>query len=163
MAAVFNDAVFIQSVAARHQLPPVLITSIVTQESSGNPWAFRFEPAFLARYVEPAPRRFGEVSIESERMGRATSWGLMQVMGQVARERGFLGVYLPELCEPGTGIEYGCRQLALLRTRYLASDGWAGVIAAYNAGSPRRSPGDKGFVNQQYVDEVLSRMGGAGL
>lgn len=145
--------------ASRHGLPVPLVRAIVQVESGGNPWAYRFEPDFLARYVEPTPRRFGAVSVESERFGRATSWGLMQVMGQVARERGCDAAFLSALCEPRLGLEYGCRQLSWLRDRYLARWGWDGVTAAYNAGSPRVTP-DGRFVNQAYVDRVRREQSG---
>ncbi len=147
----------IQAAAARHGLETLLVAAIVQTESAGNPWATRFEPDFLARYVDAAPRRFGGVSVHTERMGRATSFGPMQIMGQVARERGFTGIFLTELCDPETGLEYGCRQLAALRDRYLTQWGLDGVIAAYNAGSPRTAGGR--FVNQYYVDQVKRNMG----
>lgn len=148
----------IQAAAARHGLDPLLVAAIVQTESGGNPWATRFEPGFLAHYVDAAPARFGAVSVETERMGRATSFGPMQIMGQVARERGFTGIFLTELCDPETGLEYGCRHLAALRDRYISQWGLDGVIAAYNAGSPRMAGGR--FGNQDYVDTVKRNMGG---
>ena len=151
----------IQAAAARHGLAPVLVAAIVQTESAGNPWATRFEPDFLNSYVDAAPRRFGAVSVQTERMCRAISFGPMQIMGQVARERGFTGVFLTELCDSETGLEYGCRHLAALRDRYLALWGLDGVIAAYNAGSPRRDSWGN-FVNQSYVDTVKRNMSGGG-
>lgn len=139
--------------ASEHGLPVWVVRAIVQVESGGIPWAYRFEPDFLRRYVEDKPKRYGAISIESERIGRATSWGLMQIMGQVARERGCEYPYLSALCIPRVGLEYGCRQLAFLRDRYLARWGWDGVIAAYNAGSPRVLPSGR-YVNQEYVDKV---------
>lgn len=50
----------------------------------------------------------------SEAWSRGYSWGLMQVMGQVARENGFTPVehpFLAELCDPEQGIAVGCRVL----------------------------------------------------
>lgn len=35
----------------------------------------------------------------------ANQWGVMQVMGGVAREVGFKGSFLTELCDPEVGIE----------------------------------------------------------
>ena len=70
------------------------------------------------------------------------SWGLMQVMGQVAREHGF-GGELSSLCLPLNGLEIGC----------LVLDGkiaHAGTIReglqAWNGGG-----------NPSYADEVLAR------
>ena len=36
----------------------------------------------------------------------------MQLMGQVAREHGFTGKFLAALCDPATGLEFGCKVLA---------------------------------------------------
>jgi soluble lytic murein transglycosylase-like protein len=135
--------------AEKHGIPRDLVAALVRVESAGQPWAFRFEPAFLRKYVEERPRRFGSISIESERIGRATSWGLLQIMGQVARERGFASPYLSELCAPETGLELGCRHLAWLRDRHLLSWGWPGVTRAYNTGRP--GPSEAGNVYEAKV------------
>jgi soluble lytic murein transglycosylase-like protein len=67
----------------------------------------RFEPAFEARYVKPAIAAMPT----TEEMAKAVSFGLMQIMGETAREFGFKGRFLTELCDPETGLEYGCRKL----------------------------------------------------
>lgn len=138
--------------ADRYKLPAALIRAIIRVESAGNPLAVRAEPAFLNRYIRPSVTTYG-ASQETERWLRACSFGLMQVMGQVARELGCTEPYLTALCDPETGIDYGCRLLAKLRDRYVATRGWDAVIAAYNAGSPRIE--DDRYVNQGYVDKVL--------
>src|SRR5437016_1759983 len=74
--------------ARAHSLWPELVCAVIEQESSWDPWALRYEPAFYARYVEPQLYR-GMIRQETEARARAFSWGLMQVMGQVAREHGF--------------------------------------------------------------------------
>lgn len=48
----------------------------------------------------------------TESRARAFSWGLMQVMGQVAREHGFASESLASLCNPAVGLEIGCRVFA---------------------------------------------------
>lgn len=104
-------------VAGKHALWPELVCAVIEQESAWNPWAMRYEAGFYGRYIEPMleahtlKRMSPLCSIETEAHGRAFSWGLLQVMGQVARERGFLGAFLSELCDPETGIEFGCRHL----------------------------------------------------
>ena len=76
----------------------------------------------------------------------------MQVMGAVARELGHTGP--SDLLDPPTGLFYGCLHLRRFRAKY---DIWPDVIAAYNAGSPRRVAGQIGpYVNQSYVDKVLA-------
>src|SRR5580698_9222850 len=66
----------------------------------------RYEGAFRARYVAPLGLP------PTEEIARSISWGLMQVMGQVAREHGFTELFLSSLCEPATGISVGCVVLA---------------------------------------------------
>lgn len=144
----------IETYAGKHHLPPEIVFGIVLTESAGNPWAIRFEPAFLDRYVPDDPELFGPVSVETERIARATSWGPMQIMGQVARERGFERAFLSALCQPDLGIDMGCAQLAYFRSRFEAEHGFDAVIAAYNAGSPRYTD-DGAFVNQTYLDKVM--------
>jgi len=146
--------------ASRWGLPVWAVTACVQVESGGNPDAERHEPEFQRRYLDGKPCVYVHSSCtpaEEVRM-RATSYGLMQVMGQVAREAGFKG-RLTDLKEAATGLDYGCRHLALMRDRHLAKHGWPGVFAAYNAGSPRLGPDGK-FVNQWHVDKVKKALGG---
>ncbi|GAB6037135.1 transglycosylase SLT domain-containing protein [Fundidesulfovibrio butyratiphilus] len=153
--------VFIAEAAVTYGLPPDLVAAVVRVESGGNPLAFRFESAFLKRYVLPnaSVKAKAPCSLETERQARAMSWGLMQVMGETARGLGFDGPYLSALTDPATGLDYGCRLLARLKARYLSRHGWAGIVAAYNAGSVRFAP-DGCFVNQAYVNAVAKALGG---
>src|SRR5208282_5595831 len=95
-----------RAVAANHKLDPALVCAVADQESSWNPYAIRYEPAFRSRYVAPLGLP------PTEEVARSVSWGLMQVMGQVAREHGFSGKFLTALCEPEAGLEIGCAVLA---------------------------------------------------
>lgn len=146
----------IAKAANKHNLPVELVTAIVKVESGGNPWAVRFEPAFYDKYVSSIPKLYGAITRETERKLLATSFGLMQIMGQTARTQGYDGAFLTELCDPEIGLEWGCRYLENQRDRYEASYGINGVIASYNAGSVRLVNGK--FRNQDYVDKVLSWM-----
>lgn len=94
-----------KQVAEAHGLDPALVLAICRHESVNEPYAVRYEPGFYRRYVEPLKLS------DTEKTMRSTSFGLMQVMGQVAREFGFKGKYLTELCDPVTNLEYGCRKL----------------------------------------------------
>jgi len=132
--------------AKKFDLPVALVAAIIKCESDGITTATRFEPGFLARYIMKIPGLSSEV-----RKARSTSWGLMQVMGEVARGYGYKGLY-SNLCIPELGLYYGCLHLDNLKTRYLDKWGWDGVIASYNAGSPRTKDGK--YVNQGYVDKV---------
>ncbi|PYU32417.1 MAG: lysozyme, partial [Acidobacteria bacterium] len=82
--------------AEAHALWPELVCAIVEQESAWNPWALRYEPAFYEKYIAPQIAR-GVIADLTEWRARAFSWGLMQVMGQVAREHGFADASLASL------------------------------------------------------------------
>lgn len=167
--------------AATFSLPPQLVAAMMEVESGGNPYAWNPEPRYHYLWDVRAHRPFrvlsgAEISSEvpprdfpclggdrdQEWWGQKASWGLMQVMGAVAREVGFAEPYLPRLCDPATGLKHGCLHLAQLRDRHFADDGWDGVIAAYNEGSPRKGA-DGRYLNQVYVDRVRRALNGAEL
>lgn len=129
--------------AGAEQVPFWLLRALVETESGGNPWAVRYEPAY--RYLwnvakdqpwkgsldEDFPSVAG-CSSDTELQGQKHSWGLCQVMGAVARERGFDRPFLSELCDPGLNLQYGAGLLAELLA-------WSGgdqpqALGAYNAG-----------------------------
>jgi soluble lytic murein transglycosylase-like protein len=99
-----------REVAAQHGLDPGLVCAVCEQESGWDPWAIRYEPIFYERYLRPMVDG-GELSDATEARARAFSWGLMQVMGQTARENGY-SRHMAGICEPETGLEVGCRVLA---------------------------------------------------
>ena len=132
-----------RSIAMAHSLEPALICAVIEQESAWNTWAVRYEPIFLSRYVAPLYTA-GKLSA-TEAYTRSMSWGLMQVMGQVARESGFGEPSLVELCDPPVGIEWGCRLIAARLAR--AHGDVAAALLAWNGGA-----------NPSYPAEVLTRM-----
>ena len=99
----------------------------------------RYEPAFRARYVAPLQLT------PSEEIARSISWGLMQVMGQLARERGFAEKFLTALCDPATGLSIGCAALAAKLTE--AHGDAARGLALWNGGA-----------SANYAGEVVSRI-----
>src|SRR5712691_11433692 len=130
--------------AQQHGVDPALACAVAEQESEWNPWAFRFEASFYRQYVAPLYTAEKLKADLTEMQARATSWGLFQVMGQVAREHDFAGRYLTELCQPDVGAEYGC---LVLRQKLERERGdVVRALLAYN-GSGRAS----------YADEVLAR------
>lgn len=130
--------------AAINQLPYELVAAIILTESSGNPYAARFEPCW-EWYQEPKlyAKELG-ITEDTERVFQATSWGLMQIIGTCARELGY-SIELPRLAEVDKNLQYGCRKLGVLFHKYNLSE----CISAYNAGHPVKS-------NQAYVDKVLT-------
>lgn len=156
-------------------LPINLVTAIVQAESAGNRYAFRPEPGYRWLWnvrtnkpytLEPGtaknspPSSFPHprgVTKRGEFDGQRTSWGLMQIMGAVAREYGFAGTFFTELCDVETGLHYGCMHLSMLIHSRYANRDLRAIAAAYNAGSPRKRNGQ--YVNQGYVDKI-ARLGG---
>lgn len=163
----------IEMVAGRFQIRPNLIHAVVLVESSGNRHAWNPEPKYkwLWDVKKNAPFRKltdGESMDESppndfhgykgsdrdqEWWGQQASWGLMQIMGAVARELGFQEVFFTALCETGYGLHFGTTHLKNLL-------GWAkgdesAALAAYNGGKAGNGPGITPKRNQKYVDKVM--------
>lgn len=129
-------------IAASHGIEPSLVCAVIEQESAWNTWAVRYEPGFLSRYVAPLYTS-GKFSA-TEAYTRSMSWGLMQVMGQVAREFGFGEASLPELCDPAIGIDIGCKILAKRLDR--SKGDVPAALQAWNGGA-----------DPNYAAEVLAR------
>ena len=119
-----------RSIAVAHGLEPALICAVIEQESAWNPWAVRYEPGFLSRYVAPLYTA-GKLSA-TEAYTRSMSWGLMQVMGLTAREAGFKGEFLSELDTPEVGLKYGCIKLTSCLTHRHGDV--ADALEMYNGG-----------------------------
>ena len=138
-----------RTAAAQHSLDAALICAIVEQESAWDPHAIRYEPAFRTRYVAPLGLP------PTEEVARSISWGLMQVMGQVAREHSFTAKSLAALCDPATGLAIGCAVFAA-KLRASANDGDASGVAANVV--HRALELWNGGVNTSYAAQVLARV-----
>jgi len=125
-------------------LDGAVVCAVVEQESGWNPWAMRYEPLFFAKYV--APLYTNNKVGATEAYARGFSWGLMQVMGQTARETGVNSLHLSTLCDPALGLAAGCK---ILRKKLDAAAGdMHRALMAWNGGG-----------NPDYADEVVARMG----
>ncbi len=124
-------------------LDDALVCAVCEQESAWNPFALRYERAFYVRYIE-GNSSLGNLS-STEMESRAFSWGLMQLMGQTAREAGYAGQYLSALCDPQIGLAFGCK--VLKKKLDSAGGDTANALLAWNGGS-----------NPDYPGQVLARM-----
>ena len=128
--------------AEARALDPGLVCAVIEQESAWNPWAMRYEPAFFTKYV--APLYTNNKITATEAYARGFSWGLMQVMGQVARESGFDAQFLSALCDPEQALAVGCK---VLRKKFDAACGdTTRALLAWNGGA-----------NALYPVQVLAR------
>lgn len=133
MTASAQLASLARKAASAHGLDSTLVCAVVEQESAWNPWAMRYEPAFFTKYV--APLYTNNKISASEAYARGFSWGLMQVMGQVARENGFSEAFLSELCDPTEGLDIGCKVLRR-KLDSMAGDTARGLLAWNGGGNP---------------------------
>jgi soluble lytic murein transglycosylase-like protein len=139
----------IEKYSNKYDIPKNIIKAIIKTESDFNTNAIRYETNYRW-LVEPFDKFHWHT--ETERITQKISFGLMQIMGAVAREKGFDGQFLTELLKPEIGIKYGCKHLHDFYKRY---NNLEDAISSYNQGSPRKN--DEGeYINQSYVDKVLS-------
>lgn len=171
-----NVQELIAQAATQNGLPVSIVSALVKVESSSNSFASRYEPDYSYLWsvkankpyrVRPADKSLDRapvdftaprgVSVHTEWIAQQTSYGLMQVMGAVARELGFAGPFLTALCDPAVGLSFGCILLANLKRRYLSKYGWEGVLRGYNGGSYAVVNN----TNPEYPAKIKAAMGGA--
>lgn len=156
--------------AKSFNLDPKIVAALVMTESGGNPWAWNPEPRYhyfwdvkhnqpfrvltsaeVALKSPPADFTAKSGDPDQEWWGQQASWGLMQVMGAVAREIGFAGPYLTELCDPVKNLVIGCRRFS--RLLEWSQGNTAQALAAYNGGEGGNASAP--FRNQAYANLVL--------
>lgn len=163
----------IEQAALAVQLDPALVSALVSVESAGNQWAWNPEPQYrylwdvkrnapfralsqseIASKVPPAdfPTLAGDR--DQEFWAQQASWGLMQIMGAVAREIGFRGDYLTQLCQPEANLLIGCKKLSQLLV--WANGNVTQALAAWNGGKGGNTI--EPFRNQAYADKVTKEL-----
>lgn len=119
-------------------------------ESSGDVNAWRYEPQFKGLFETHKYAQLCHTTEVTEVHGQMFSYGLMQVMGATLRRLNFSEPFAKAF-DPTTNLHYGATLLTQLKRQYSDMND---VIAAYNAGKPRKNA--EGFyLNQAYVDKVL--------
>jgi soluble lytic murein transglycosylase-like protein len=135
-------------IAESHGINPSIVLAMCSVESDWDPYAVRYEPKWRY-FLNPAFwAKTVNTSVATETVLQSCSWGLMQVIGSVAREHGFKDDF-PKLCEPEIGIEYGCKKLKACISRYSPLPD---ALAAYNAGKPGTTAG------RNYASKILEKM-----
>jgi len=148
--------------AAFYGLDRIWCAALVLHESEGGEqWSSRIEEtsalyvrimsssrSSLAGFVPPAGRN---PSLYDEKIWRASSWGLSQILGETARVMGFKGRYLPELLDPDVNLFWGLGYFAKCLRR-------AGSGIDKNAQYRSASLFYNGAGNADYPGYVESRM-----
>lgn len=147
---------------------PTLLQALVCQESGGEAWATRFENSYWNNSVvdrqakEFATAHRGIPTYLTEKVMRSTSFGLTQIMGQVARENGWRNPFLVELCEPTENLNLACRLLAARYKKFGGDEDW--VILSWNRGPGCKRPtgGEDYLLSvKRFMRDTPYRSGGA--
>ncbi len=136
---------------AKHLFP--VIMGIIETESDFNPYAARYEPNYRWLVSPERYYRYYSSNPETKIILQKTSIGLMQVMGANYRAMGYTRPLTALFEDIDAQIRYGIKFFLNLYERY---DSIPAAVAAYNAGSPRKTQTGR-YVNQRYVDAVLSK------
>lgn len=164
----------IEGVANALGLSARVIEGVVLTESGDSQWAYNPEPKYryfwnvrtnkpfravteaeVAGKVPPADFPSIAGDRDQEWWAQQASWGLMQIMGAVAREHGYMRPYLTSLCQPSINLIYGAQ---ILKQLILWARGdTEQALAAYNGG--RGGNVTRPFRNAAYAAKVLETVG----
>lgn len=135
-----------------YPVPPALVLGVIHTESGGNPDALRFEPGYRYLFEPASYAKLHGWTKETEETLQKFSYGLMQIMGAVAREQGFK-LHPKLLLVPTINLSWSLLHFWSLKQRF---GGWPEAVAAYNWGHPARTLLGGKFKNQDYVDKVFA-------
>lgn len=144
------DLAYFQTICEPFEVEAELVFAIAKVESALDPQTARYEPGWKYWFKVDEFAKSLRITRDTEKVFQATSWGLMQVMGTVARELGF-DKHLTELTNPQYNVLIGVRKLQELSNKY---DKLEDVISSYNQGYPRKDE-DGEYANKHYVNTVL--------
>lgn len=145
----------IHEVAEANQIDGDLFEAICGVESSFSHTAVRYEAGYRWLWY---PREYAsrqKITEATEETLQKISYGLCQVMGAVCREFGYQGPLIL-LTDPELSLVYGAKLLRRLYLKY-GERNESDIIAAYNAGSVRKTPGGM-YENQAYVNKVTQAL-----
>jgi|SRR5579859_1649404 len=129
--------VLAKTIAQRFKLEPALVCAVIEQESGWNVWAMRYEPNYFVKYIAPMYTN-NKIRTATEAYARAFSWGLMQLMGEDARELNADITFLSQLCDPETNLSLGCEWL--FREINAAKGDVIGGLLRWNGGADQTYP-----------------------
>lgn len=130
MTAYTRSSPLVVQVASMYGLRTDLLAAQIMAESSGDPFAFRYEHEFFERYIKD------HASAQGYRFGplAACSFGLLQILLETALELGFDD--RPErLFDPRTGLSWGAKYLQ--RCLEATGNDYRKGLARYNGAGAR--------------------------
>lgn len=141
-----------KTTATQNGLDPDLIMAFCMIESNANTYALRYEDLYkyLLNPIDFALQL--SISLQTETFCQKCSWGAMQIMGGVARERGFHD-HLTKLVDPKISLDLSCKHFKKFLDKY---KNIPDAVSAYNQGSARKNAQGK-YINQSYVDKVMAK------
>lgn len=147
---------YISWICAARKVDALLVAALIETESGGNPHKAFYDSDHtpLEKPVQWA-EKLG-LPTNTERMYQRTQWGLLQIYGTVARQRGFDLPYMTLLCQPAWNLEVGLRQLEWLIPQVHSEDD---LIVAWRYGPPKqRSSGGSAAAEQAYLAQVKANI-----
>lgn len=135
----------IKKYSDQYGVEAALVKAIIKQESYWSQFAIRMEP-----HLQESKWYTNTLDEHEKKDPYAyCSYGKMQVLYGTAKSMGYIGPPAG-LLRDDESIKYGVKCLSNLHKRYYFLND---IIAAYNAGSPRRTESGE-YRNQNYVDAV---------
>ena len=150
-------------VGKKYDVKKLILKAVAITESSLDPKAYRYEPAFWDRYLKDKP----EWKDKDPKLVSA-SHGLMQLMWPTATMLGFSGTTAEDLQDPLTNIMLGAKLIRRLLDKSIAerySDKfyWLSplqiALAQFNGGKTKNPADDGSLRNQKYVRRVMITWG----
>jgi Transglycosylase SLT domain len=150
----------IDGVCNLHTLNREIVAGLIAVESGGVWWRRRFEPAFYDHYIRnkelgllPGYVHLPGRDSATEKLDLATSWGLMQIMGQTAREAGF-NKEMETLLFPKTNVAFGAKKLRACLEREKFD--YEKALLRYNGGANAGYPTKVLDASKSRVSEIYS-------
>ncbi len=135
-------------------IDPNWVKAIVMKESSGVASCVRYEPNFRWLFKVEEYAKHPQISFATEFTTQKMSWGLGQIMGAVARERGHMGL-MGELLKPDVNLQVMCKHIIYLKQ--ISTDP-ADLFAMYNGGPGAIHKVNGRYSNQSYVNDVFAHL-----
>jgi len=142
----------INTVATNHNVDAFIIAAIIQKESEGDQYACRYEGHYKYLFKPQFFAKKNRISLETETTLQKTSFGLMQIMGAVAREDGHEKELVELAAKPELALDLSVKHFKKFLDKYGKLED---AVSAYNAGSVRKDMAGN-YSNQYYVDTVMS-------